>query len=70
MLLINAALFKNQLYKHQNLPSECPYHQEVRRQRALFQLFLHVILLMSAIYFFDFDLPIPGGYVEDNVKLF
>ena len=29
-----------------------PYHQQARRQRALFQIYLHVIcILMSAIYF-------------------
>ena len=48
LLLINATLSKNQLYKHNN---KILYHQQARRHRAIFQIYLHVILLMSAIYF-------------------
>ena len=50
MLFINATLSKNQLYKHKP-NKQSPYHQRARRHRALFQIFLHIILLLSAIYF-------------------
>ena len=49
MLFINATLSKNQLYKHQKEVS--PYHQQVRRHGSLFEIYLHVILLMSTTYF-------------------
>ena len=45
MLFINATLSKDQPNK-QSL-----YHQQARRHRVLFQIFLHVILQMSALYF-------------------
>ena len=46
MLFINATLSKTQLYK-QSL-----YHHQARRHGVLSQRFLHVILLMSGIYFY------------------
>ena len=52
MLLINATLSKNQLYKHKNQVNK---FSTISKQgdiaRALFQIYLHVILLMSKIYF-------------------
>ena len=45
MLFINATLSKN---KHKQ-NKQSPYRQQGRRHRALFQIFLHFILLMSAI---------------------
>ena len=34
-----------------NITKKSPYHPQAGRHRALFQIYLHVILLMSAIYF-------------------
>ena len=52
MLFINATPSKNHLYKHENQISKVP---TISKQddiiRVLFQISLHVVLLMSAIYF-------------------
>ena len=65
MLFINATLSKIQLYKLKNQ----------RRHRVLFQIFLHVILLMSAIYFRFRNGRIlicryQGAMLRNNDKLF
>ena len=49
MLFVNATLSKNQLYK-QEPNKQRPYHQQARRHRGLFQIYLHVILLMPTIF--------------------
>ena len=52
MLFINATLSKNQLYKLKNQINKVPtIIKQDHIARVLFQIFLHVILLMSAIYF-------------------
>ena len=48
MLFINVPLSKDQMHKPNK---QSLYHQQARRHRVFFQIFLHVILLMSAIYF-------------------
>ena len=50
MLFINATLSKNQLYKHKNQINKVPtISKQDDIDKVLFQIFLHVILLMSAI---------------------
>ena len=52
MLYINATLSKNQLHKLKNQINKVPtIIKQENIARGLLQTFLHVILLMSAIYF-------------------
>ena len=51
MLFINATLSKNELFKLKNQINEVPTIIREDNIRVLFQLFLHITLLMSAIHF-------------------
>ena len=70
MLFTNPTLPKNELYQLKNQINKAPIIIKQDNIRVLFQAFLHVILLMSAIFFrviimAGFWFTNGRGYIEE-----